>query len=79
MKLSGPQRYANELRITKKGQTIMDFIGLSVSCNVIKHQIQIFGGHPTNIFTVHNIKRYKKNGEEIEEAWNIKLALSFVI
>ena len=40
----------NDLRIDE--ESVLKFLGLNLSCRVIKHQIQIFGGHPTNIFTV---------------------------
>eukprot|EP00347_Sterkiella_histriomuscorum_P014587 403360313 len=83
------QRFAKDLRLTGRNISIMGFLGLNLSCKVIKHQIQIFGGHPTNIFTVQVTKRYptqeSKNNVSsdrdsfVEEQWNIKIAISFVI
>ena len=75
----GPAKYRKELKLEPGCQSVLEFIGIQVSCQVIKHQIQIFGGHPTNIFKLLVRKSYKNNGIDVEEKWNIKLALSFVI
>ncbi|CDW73194.1 UNKNOWN [Stylonychia lemnae] len=81
-RITGPQRYANELKLVGKNLSIMGFIGLSVTCKVIKHQIQIFGTHPTNLFTIQVTKKFPKPSDRsqmVEEQWNIKLVISNVI
>jgi len=54
--LSYPSSHSNRKSLAtldlKIHEPVLSFIGLSLSCRVTKHQIQIFGGHPTSIFTV---------------------------
>jgi len=81
--LSYPSSHSNRKSLAtldlKIHEPVLSFIGLSLSCRVTKHQIQIFGGHPTSIFTVRVSKIYQQQEQPVEETWSLKLAISFVI
>jgi len=39
MRVTGASKYTNELKIRDRTKTINEFLGLTVTCRVIKHQI----------------------------------------
>lgn len=60
-----------------KGQSVLNFIGLSVSCRVTKMQIEILGSQPTNVFSIEVNKKCRVGGdlEYTNDMWTIKVTL----